>query len=162
MESVTWADCQAFITKLNELTGETFRLPTEAEWEFAARGGNLSKGYQYSGSNDIDEVAWYVANCRNSEGYLETHPVASKKANELGLYDMTGNVNEFCQDWYSATYYSESPLVNPQGPTSGTDHVMRGGSVYSVNTYSTVAFRSAEYAEYKQYKGFRLALTVAE
>ena len=159
---MTWANCEAFITKLNELTGETFRLPTEAEWEFAARGGNLSKGYQYSGSNDIDEVVWYALNCQNSEGYLETHPVASKKANELGLYDMTGNVNEFCQDWYSATYYSESPLVNPQGPTSGTDHVMRGGSGRQASTYSTVAYRYAVSNEDIPYKGFRLALTVAE
>ena len=165
VESVTQDDCLAFITKLNQLTGETFRLPTEAEWEFAARGGNLSQGYQYSGSSDVEEVAWYVSNCRNPEtDRIETHPVATKKANELGLYDMSGNVYELCQDWYDKDYYSVSPLVNPQGPSSkgSWGRTLRGGSVYFTKAYCTVAFRTYWEGAYEQYRGFRLALTVSE
>ena len=118
---VTWNTCQTFITKLNELTGETFALPTEAQWEFAARGGNASKGYLYSGSNSIGDVAW----C-NSNSSLTTHPVKSKSPNELGLYDMSGNVYEWCSDWYGT--YSSSSQTNPVGPSTGTDRVVRGGS----------------------------------
>ena len=103
VDHVSWDDCQEFLEKLNELTGKSFRLPTEAEWEFAARGGNLSKGYKFSGSDFIDEVAWYEYN-----GDEQTHPVAMMKPNELGLYDMTGNVWEWCQDRYGE--YSEQPV----------------------------------------------------
>jgi formylglycine-generating enzyme len=99
------------------------RLPTEVEWEYAARGGVKSQGYVYSGSNNLDEVAWYNV---NSGGHL--NPVGQKKANELGLYDMTGNVWEWCQDWYDENYYDISPSVNPKGPESGTDRVLRGAS----------------------------------
>ena len=120
VESVSWDDCQRFISKLNELTGRNFRLPTEAEWEFAARGGVESKGYTYSGSNEIDDVAWYWDN--------SNHDVATKAANELGIYDMSGNVWEWCQDWYSSTYYSSSPVNNPTGPSTGSIRVIRGGS----------------------------------
>ena len=120
VERVSRDDCQAFIGKLNELTGQFFRLPTEAEWEFAARGGNNSKGYKYSGSNSIGEVAWYNGN--SSE---KTHEVATKSPNELGLYDMSGNVNEWCQDWYGS--YSSSSQTNPTGPSSGSYPVCRGG-----------------------------------
>ena len=115
MEKVTWNDCQEFIKKLQKLTGKKFRLPTEAEWEYAARGGNRSRGYKYSGSNNRDEVAWYYSNSGN-----EPHAVATKKANELGIYDMSGNVCEWCSDWYGEDYYSSSPQVNPTGPSSGS------------------------------------------
>ena len=114
---VSWNDCQQFITKLNSLTGKKFRLPTEAEWEYAARGGNKSKGYQYSGSNNIDYVAW----CWGDSG----HPVKTKQPNELGIYDMSGNVWEWCQDWYG--YYSTGSQTNPQGPSTGFFRVIRGG-----------------------------------
>lgn len=121
VEYVSWNDCQEFIKKLNQKTGKKFRLLTEAEWEFAARGGNKSKHTQYSGSNNIDEVAWYV---RNSGS--ETHPVKQKKPNELGIYDMSGNVWEWCQDWYDD--YKKDSQTNPTGPSSGSRRVRRGGS----------------------------------
>ena len=121
--NISWYDCQEFVKRLNELTGKTFRLPTEAEWEYAARGGNKSKGYKYSGSNTIGDVAWYTSNSS-----AMTHPVGTKSPNELGLYDMTGNVWEWCSDWYGEEYYSSSPSNNPTGPTSGSIRVCRGGS----------------------------------
>ena len=120
VEYVSWNDCQTFITKLNQLTGKTFRLPTEAEWEYAARGGNQSNGYTYSGSNTIDDVAWYTSNSSST-----THAVATKAPNELGIYDMSGNVFEWCQDWYGS--YSSGNQTNPTGPTSGSYRVCRGG-----------------------------------
>lgn len=120
VETVTWNDCQTFISKLNQLTGKTFRLPTEAEWEYAARGGNKSQGYKYSGSNTIDDVAWYYSNSSR-----KTHEVGMKKPNELGLYDMSGNVCEWCQDWYDD--YTSSAQTNPKGPSSGYLRVIRGG-----------------------------------
>ena len=121
VEYVSWDDCQTFVQKLSQMTGKKFRLPTEAEWEFAARGGNKSQEYQYSGSNNLDEVAWYVENSCN-----KTHPVAQKKANELGLYDMSGNIFEWCQDWYGG--YSSQAQTNPTGPDSASHRVFRGGS----------------------------------
>ena len=121
VESVSWEDCQRFIEKLNALTKKHFRLPTEAEWEFACRGGNQSKGYLFSGSNSIEEVAWY-----NGNSDLTTHEVGTKKQNELGLYDMSGNVDEWCSDWYAK--YSSSAQINPQGASSGFNRVRRGGS----------------------------------
>ena len=120
VECVNWNDCQEFIQKLNSLTGRNFRLPTEAEWEFACRGGNNSCGYKYSGSNDIDDVAWYDG---NSGG--KTHPVATKAPNELGIYDMSGNVYEWCSDWYGD--YTANSQTNPTGPRSGEFRVGRGG-----------------------------------
>lgn len=121
VEKVCWNDCQEFITKLNNITGQNFRLPTEAEWEYAARGGKQSRGYKYSGSNDISDVAWYESNSTR-----QTHDVATKKPNELGIYDMTGNVWEWCQDWYGD--YSSVSQTNPTGASSGSSRVHRGGS----------------------------------
>ena len=123
VENVSWDDCQTFITKLNQLTGQHFRLPTEAEWEYAARGGNQSNGYAYSGSNSFREVGWCADNSRG-----RTHVVATKAPNELGLYDMSGNVWEWCQDWGDGSYYASSPINNPTGPSSGTTHIVRGGA----------------------------------
>ena len=120
VEKVSWNDCQEFISKLNTITGKTFRLPTEAEWEYAARGGKKSRGYQYSGSNNLSDVAWYVDNSGS-----KTHAVGSKQANELGIYDMSGNVWEWCQDWYGK--YSSSSQTNPTGANSGSNRVRRGG-----------------------------------
>ncbi len=121
VEQVSWDDCQVFIQKLNELTGKEFRLPTEAEWEYAARGGNLSKGFKYAGSNDMSEVGWY----RQTEAY-PTQDVGKKAPNELGLYDMSGNVMEWCSDGYSA--YQPEAQTNPKGSEYPSSRVCRGGS----------------------------------
>ena len=121
MYYISWDDCQTFITKLNQLTGKNFRLPTEAEWEYAARGGQKSRGYKYAGSNILSDVAWYMDNSGS-----ESHPVKQKQANELGLYDMSGNVYEWCQDWYGN--YGSAAQTNPTGPSSGSFRVFRGGS----------------------------------
>lgn len=122
VEQVSWYDCQEFISKLNELTGKCFRLPTEAEWEYAARGGNKSHGYKYAGSNSIDNVAWYY----DKFDFSGTHTVGTKAPNELGLYDMTGNVFEWCQDWFGD--YSDEAQTNPTGPSSGSKRILRGGA----------------------------------
>ena len=121
VDNVSWDDIQLFLRKLNAKTGKNFRLPTEAEWEYAARGGNQSKGYKYSGSNTLGDVAWY----RDNSGG-KTHPVGQKQPNELGVYDMSGNICECCSDWYGS--YSSSPQSNPKGPNSGTYRVQRGGA----------------------------------
>ncbi len=135
VEKVSWEDCQQFITKLNQLTGKNYRLPTEAEWEYAARGGNLSKGYKYAGSNSIGDVAWYDGNSGN-----HTHDVGLKRANELGLYDMAGNVYEWCQDWKG--HYPSSSQTNPRGPSSDSNRVFRGGCWYYDAKYCRVSYRS--------------------
>lgn len=136
VEKVSWEDCQQFITKLNQLTGKNYRLPTEAEWEYAARGGNLSKGYKYAGSNSIGDVAWYL---RNSD--MQTHDVGMKRANELGLYDMAGNVDGWVQDWYDV--YSSSSQTNPEGSSSGSYRVNRGGNWNSTDRLCRVSKRGS-------------------
>ena len=152
VEQVSWDDCQAFITKLNEMTGKQFRLPTEAEWEYAARGGNRSEGYKYSGGNNIDDVAWYTNNSGST-----THEVATKRANELGIYDMSGNVLEWCSDWYGS--YSSSAQTNPTGPSSGSYRVIRVGSWLSGARDCRVSFRGSGSPGYRgNYLGLRLAL----
>ena len=135
VEMVSWNDCQTFISKLNELTGATFRLPTEAQWEFAARGGNNSQGYIYSGSNTIDDVAWYTSNSSST-----THPVKTKAPNELGIYDMSGNVLEWCSDWYGS--YSSAAQTDPTGPSTGSSRVRRGGSWGHNAAHCRVVYRS--------------------
>ncbi len=133
VNQVSWNDIQNFIKKLNAKTGKTYRLPTEAEWEYAARGGSPTT---YSGSNSIDDVAWYTENSGS-----KTHPVGGKKPNKLGIYDMTGNVWEWCSDWYDASYYASSPISNPQGASSGTYRVLRGGSWNAYAERCRVAYR---------------------
>ena len=134
VENVSWKDCQNFVSKLNSMTRRKFRLPTEAEWEYAARGGNMSRGYKYSGSNTLGEVAW----CYDSKSGYKTHTVGTKQPNELGIYDMSGNVWEWCQDWYDQ--YSESSQNNPTGAASGAERVCRGGAWGSL----AVSCRSSE------------------
>ena len=151
VESVNWYDCQEFIGKLNALTGKNFRLPTEAEWEYAARGGNKSRGYKFSGSNLISEVGWYTDNSST------THDVASKAPNELGLYDMSGNVYEWCNDWSGK--YSPEDQVNPQGPASGSSRVYRGGSYGIEAKFSRVSLRASNTPDFRNTDyGLRLAL----
>ena len=135
VECVSWNDCQEFIEKLNARTGMMFRLPREAEWEYAARGGNRSKGYKYAGSDDLDEAGWY---CDNSDNH--THPVGLKKPNELELYDMSGNVWEWCQDWYGD--YTNEAQTNPAGPQSGGFRVLRGGGDWCFAWYCRVSYRN--------------------
>ena len=150
VERVSWNDCRTFIKKLNQLTGENFRLPTEAEWEYAARGGKSSKGYKYSGSNTIGDVAWY-----NSNSSSTTHAVKTKRPNELGIYDMSGNVWEWCSDWYGS--YSSSAQTNPAGPSCSPYRVLRGGS-WGLNAWvCRVAYRSYNSPDSRDYDyGLRL------
>ena len=159
VEQVSWDDCQEFIRKLNSLTGQNFRLPTEAEWEFAARGGNQSRGYKYAGSNTIGNVAWYWDNIPSqssgNSGY-GTQNVATKQANEFGIYDMSGNVWEWCQDWYGG--YSSSSQTNPTGPTSGDSRVGRGSSWYDGARFCRVSFR---YSGTPSYRGSNVGLRLA-
>lgn len=152
---ISYNDVADFITKLNQKTGQKFRMPTEAEWEYAARGGSQSKGYLYSGSNNIEDVAWYTTNSGS-----KTHPVKTKSPNELGLYDMSGNVYEWCADWYDNTYYGISPSVDPTGPASGSNRVYRGGGWFNGATYCRTAnrSRSTPTGRYDSL-GFRLALS---
>jgi formylglycine-generating enzyme required for sulfatase activity len=154
VENVSWNDCQEFIYRLNRLTGRNFRMPTEAEWEFAARGGNKSNGYKYAGSNNLGEVAWFYDNSSGS-----THPVAAKASNELGLYDMSGNVLEWCADWWFDGYNAGSQ-INPHGPFKGSFRLARGGSWDNNARYCRVAARYSCYrpASTVIHLGLRLAL----
>ena len=151
VENVSWEDCQRFLERLNNRTGLNFRLPTEAEWEYAARGGIKSEGYKYAGSDDLDEVGWYKD---NSGDY--THPVGQKQANELGLHDMSGNVWEWCQDWYGA--YSGSSQRNPKGPVSGSRRVLRGGCFWYRAWCCRVSYRYDSALGGRDYLGLRLVL----
>jgi formylglycine-generating enzyme required for sulfatase activity len=155
VENVSWNDVQDFISKLNAKTGKKYRLPTEAEWEYAARGGSSSRGYKYAGSNAIAAVAWYDGNSND-----KTHPFGQKSPNELGIYDMTGNVWEWCSDWYGESYYSSSPSNNPQGPSSGSDRVLRGGSWGGAAATCRVADRNRNSPEGRNSNGgFRVLLS---
>lgn len=177
---VSWYDAAAYCNWLSEKAGLTpcyrgsgktiqcdfsangYRLPTEAEWEYAARGGQASQGYLYAGGDNPDEVAWYAA---NSAGVM--HPVGQKKPNELGLYDMSGNLYEWCWDWYDAEYYAVSPADDPKGPASppavttprGPERVRRSGSWREEEFSVRVTFRSFDYATYVGDNGFRLVRT---
>ena len=151
VENVSWNDCQEFIRKLNTMTRKQFRLPTEAEWEFASRDGIKSQGYKYSGSNNLNSVAWYADNSGDT-----THDVGQKSPNELGIYDMSGNVWEWCSDWDGN--YSSSSQTNPTGSYSGSFRVCRGGSRRYYAGSCRVSFRDRNTPDYRDdYLGFRLA-----
>lgn len=170
VETVSWSDAQDFIKKLNSCqsvqnflqnldpAGTEFRLPTEAEWEYAARGGNKSRGFVYSGNDKLKEVGWYD---ENSSG--EIKPVGLKFPNELGLFDMSGNVWEWCQDWYGEDYYEQCAekglAIDPQGPDEGVDRVLRGGSSFRYPLYCRAAYRYDAHPEYRDGGlGFRLVV----
>lgn len=152
IENISWNDCADFIRELNNRTGKTFRLPTETEWEYAARGGIYSRQCVYSGSDNAEEVGWVKSNCDGS-----THPVGTRNSNELGIYDMTGNVCEWCQDWMSN--YNSTDQVNPVGPNSGTARVGRGGGWCNSSLKNRVSTRFAGKTTYRDYNlGFRIAM----
>jgi formylglycine-generating enzyme len=173
MHNVTWFDAIDYCNWLSEkkglkkvytyvgkfdvkwdLSANGYRLPTEAEWEYAARGGKLSKGYTYSGSNNVDEVAWYD----NTTKYKGPVKIGTKKPNELGIYDMSGNVWEWCNDYFGSAYYSKSPKENPTGPGQNIQRVLRGGSWHYRSDYARIANRDGPEAGYTNYTyGFRLA-----
>lgn len=156
VDGVSWIDVQMFIKKLNEKTGKNFRLPTEVEWEFAARGGNKSQNLKFSGSNTASDVAWYSLKTDK-----KIHPVGQKKPNELGLFDMSGNVWEWCNDFYDGNYYSNSPASNPKGPDKGKDRVLRGGSWYSQSNDIRIATRYRFFPNFRtNANGFRLVLPI--
>ena len=134
VENVSWNDAMKFCEKLSARSGRNYTLPTEAQWEFAARGGTKSQGYKYSGSNAVGDVAWYGNNSSRT-----THAVGAKAPNELGIYDMSGNVGEWCDEWYGV--YSSDAVTNPTGPVSGDGRVIRGGSWYDVDVLCCVSFR---------------------
>ena len=160
VEYVSWDDCQEFIKKLNDRTGLEFRLPREAEWEYAARGGRQSRGFLCSGSDNADEVAWHEGN--SSLGFWKgrrTHPVGQKKPNELGLYDMSGNVWEWCQDWYGP--YKDEAQTDPAGPASGRYRVLRGGSSWRSARFCRVSDRKfGDPGGRGGYGGLRLVLSL--
>lgn len=153
VERVSWDDCQRFVRRLSKLTGKNFRLPTEAQWEYAAQGGVKSKKHTYAGSNDVNKVAWFSGNSDN-----KTHKVGTKLPNELGIYDMSGNVWEWCNDWYSSSY-SPTDETDPKGPSSGSNRVIRGGSWCSNVDRIRIAYRYEDIpSRCISYLGFRLVL----
>ena len=152
VENVSWYDCKMFIDKLNRYTGFKFRLPTEAEWEYAARGGNKTNGYKYSGDTILKNVAWVF-----EQGKIGTHPVGLKKSNELGLYDLSGNVYEWCEDWYDV--YLSRTENNPQGAVNGRTKVFRGGCWNNFGKQCRVTYRCNDFPKSRfSYIGFRLVL----
>jgi len=153
--NINWYDAQAYIKWLNEATGKNYRLPTEAEWEYAAIGGHKSTPTVNVGGADLDKLSWYFDNAGN-----RSHTVGEKMANELGVYDMSGNVREWCADWYAEFYYASSPEMNPQGPDVGRQRVLRGGSWVSSKDRMRMTFRNYDfpYNSHNDY-GFRLALS---
>jgi len=155
VENINWEEIQTFILMLNKKTGKKYRLPTEAEWEYAARGGNKSKGYKYSGSNDVVYVAWYDGNSDEA-----THPIGTKEPNELGIYDMSGNVWEWVNDWHDGYSSGSSPEINPTGPSSGSLRVLRGGVYHDFEQHCRIAnrFGNSPGDRYISF-GFRLALS---
>lgn len=154
IENVSWDDCQQFIHKLNQLTSKKYSLPTEAQWEYAARGGIMSNGYIFAGSNNLNDIAWHLG---NSGG--KTNTVGQKNPNELGLYDMCGNVWEWCLDWYES--YSDDFQINPIGPSYGSMRVFRGGSWFNLSDNCRVAYRNSVIPNYKYYYlGLRLVLPI--
>lgn len=153
VENVSWDDCQKFISKLNSLTGKHFRLPTEAEWEYASRGGNKSQCYVYSGSNNLDDVAWYADNSNDV-----THDVGTKQGNELGIFDMSGNVLEWCSDWYGD--YSDKAKRNPRGAKKGLYRVVRGGSWLNKVDHCRSSYRNCMSSDERNANlGFRIVLS---
>jgi len=158
VEKVSWNDTQEFLTQLNQLTKKKFRLPTEAEWEFAARGGIYSQGYKYVGSDRLKQVGWYDDNSDD-----QTHEVGQLLANELCIHDMSGNVWEWCRDWFDGDYYAEchkkGVVENPQGPDTGAGRVLRGGSFFNSPVYCRSVSRfSSEPGHRYRFIGFRLVL----
>jgi len=152
MYYVNWLDAQEFCKKLSEITGKRYTLPTEAQWEYAARGGNKSQGYKYSGSDTIGNAAWYADN----SGSL-SHSVKQKQPNELGLYDMSGNVYEWCSDWHDS--YSWNSQTNPTGPLYGNLRVLRGGSWGGNEMGSRVSSRGCDYPSFRgSTYGFRVVV----
>lgn len=158
VQNVSKEDCENFINSLNKRTSHTFSLPTEAQWEYAARGGSKTKHYKFSGSNSIDEVGWYSDNAEK-----EVHEVALKLPNELGIYDMTGNVWEWCSDFYDEFYYTNSDFNNPTGPTTGNYYVFRGGSYDMSERNSRITTRNFRVPTYHYgHLGLRLVMKVEE
>ena len=165
VEYVNYGDCLAFCAKLNEMTGLNFRIPTEAEWEFAARGGNLTHGYEYAGSDNVNDVAWWKETIPSSTLWTDgwgTQTVATKAPNELGIYDMSGNVEEWCYDWFAAYSSTAEPLTNPTGPATGTQRAKRGGTCTNKYAYSLIVYyRQPQNPDARgNTRGFRLALDV--
>ncbi|MEM7375195.1 MAG: formylglycine-generating enzyme family protein [Bacteroidota bacterium] len=162
VETVSWDRCQRFLQQLNERTGNAYRLPTEAEWEYAGRGGQHSQGYRYAGSDLLDEVGWFWDNADQ-----ESKDVGQKQPNELGLYDMSGNVWEWCEDWYSEKYYKECAaegiVRNPKGPNQGAPRVIRGGSWYDYSQDCRSTNRRNYWLEYEgSYLGLRLVISPSQ
>jgi len=153
VDNVSWNDVQEFIQKLNTQTGRIYRLPTEAEWDYAAKGGKNCKAYSYSGSHDVSASAWYNS---NSDG--KSHPVGLKMPNELGICDMSGNVWEWCSDFYGS--YNNFLETNPKGPSNGSQHVFRGGSWHFTQEHCRISNRLGSSSDLRAIDGgFRLVLS---